>query len=200
MGGGRSMRTHREDVEERDDEERRVRPAGGRGSPERRQHERGVVHHRDLRDIHRGEGPSLHGPAAASSAGARSSGLRRARPHYRSCSCSRCSSGQPEPRANAARARAGEPTRRRSEGGQQATRGGTKSGGPPAERREPRPRRGRSKITSRCGRAVPLSGFLSHEAAAPRAADAGAAIISTTCSTGWPGGGGGGRLGDLEKK
>jgi hypothetical protein len=33
-----------------------VRPAGGRGGPERRQHERGVVHHRDLRDIHRREG------------------------------------------------------------------------------------------------------------------------------------------------
>jgi len=50
------MRTHREDVEERNEEERRVRPAGGRGGPERRQHERGVVHHRDLRDIHRREG------------------------------------------------------------------------------------------------------------------------------------------------
>jgi hypothetical protein len=41
-----------------------VRPAGGRGGPECRQHERGVVHHRDLRDVHRGE--VLRRPAAAS--------------------------------------------------------------------------------------------------------------------------------------
>jgi len=85
-----------------------------------------------------------------------------------------------------------------SEGGQQATRGDEKKQA--VSGKASRPRRGRSKIASRCGRAVPLSGFLSHEAAAPRAADAGAAIISTTCSTGWPGGGGGRRLGDLEKK
>jgi hypothetical protein len=32
--GGWSLRTHREDVEQRDEEERRVRPAGGRGGPE----------------------------------------------------------------------------------------------------------------------------------------------------------------------
>lgn len=49
------MRTHRKYVEERDEEERRVRPAGCRGDPERRQHERCVVHHRYLRDIHRRE-------------------------------------------------------------------------------------------------------------------------------------------------
>jgi hypothetical protein len=49
-----------------------VRPAGGRGGPECRQHERGVVHHRDLRDVHRGE--VLRRPAAASC-----------------CCCSRCS-------------------------------------------------------------------------------------------------------------
>jgi hypothetical protein len=72
--GGWSLRTHREDVEERDEEERRVRPAGGCGGLECRQHERGVVHHRDLRDVHRGE--VLRRPAAASSS---------------SSSCSRCS-------------------------------------------------------------------------------------------------------------
>jgi hypothetical protein len=49
------MRTHRKYVEEPDEEERRVRPAGCRGDPERRQHERCVVHHRYLRDIHRRE-------------------------------------------------------------------------------------------------------------------------------------------------
>ena len=47
------MRTHRKYVEERDEEERWVRPAGSRGGPERRQHERRVVYHRHLRDIHR---------------------------------------------------------------------------------------------------------------------------------------------------
>lgn len=51
--GGWSMRTHRKYVEERDEEERWVRPAGSRGGPERRQHERRVVYHRHLRDIHR---------------------------------------------------------------------------------------------------------------------------------------------------
>jgi hypothetical protein len=49
------MRTHRKYVQEPDEEERRVRPAGCRGDPERRQHERCVVHHRYLRDIHRRE-------------------------------------------------------------------------------------------------------------------------------------------------
>lgn len=44
---------HRKYVEERDKEERWVRPAGCRGGPERRQHKRCVVHHRHLRDIHR---------------------------------------------------------------------------------------------------------------------------------------------------
>jgi hypothetical protein len=40
-------RTHREDVDERDEVERRVRPPGG--GPERGQHEGGVV---DDRDVH----------------------------------------------------------------------------------------------------------------------------------------------------
>jgi len=82
--GGWSMRTHRKYVEERDEEERWVRPAGSRGGPERRQHERCVVYHRHLRDIHRREG--LQRPATSS---ARSCPVQgRPTPRSRYCSLS----------------------------------------------------------------------------------------------------------------
>lgn len=77
------MRTHRKYVEERDEEERWVRPAGSRGGPERRQHERCVVYHRHLRDIHRREG--LQPPGASS---ARSCPVQGPTPRYRYCSLS----------------------------------------------------------------------------------------------------------------
>lgn len=76
------MRTHRKYVQEPDEEERRVRPAGCRGDPERRQHERCVVHHRYLRDIHRREVYSRRQPLP--SAGARPG--HPLRPRYRYCS------------------------------------------------------------------------------------------------------------------
>lgn len=58
MRCGRERVTHREDVDEGEEEERRVRPAGVPGGPERGQHQRDVVHHRHLRYIHRPEKPS----------------------------------------------------------------------------------------------------------------------------------------------